>query len=140
MTTRTPRSGLLSGVLFWSLVLSPRSSLQVLVPVLLPTDPGAAEAAKEGVTPAPASGHGEDNTLAYTGTVTAASSVHLCAVHHCPSPSVLLGSYLTLKQGTGSKGARLSTGSASKKITKKSILTYRSSERPRVSQASLGIS
>ncbi|XP_053095771.1 roundabout homolog 1 isoform X7 [Pangasianodon hypophthalmus] len=67
MTMWTQRCGLLNGLLFWSLVLSPRSSLQVLVPVLLPTDSGTAEAAKEGVTPAPASGHDEDNTLAYTG-------------------------------------------------------------------------
>lgn len=69
---------LLHGLLFWGLVLIPRSSLQVLVPVLLSTDLASAETAKEGVTPAPASGHGEDNTLAYTGTVAAAdSSVHL---------------------------------------------------------------
>lgn len=71
----TQRFGLFNGLLFWSLVLSPRSSLQVLVPVLLSTDSGTAEAPKEGVTPAPVSGHDEDNTLAYTGTVTAASSV-----------------------------------------------------------------
>lgn len=78
MTMWTQRFGLLfNGLLFWSLVLSPRSSLQVLVPVLLPTDSGTAETDKEGVTPAPASGHDEDNTLAYTGTVTAASSVHV---------------------------------------------------------------
>lgn len=76
MTMGNQIFGFLNRLLLWSLVLRPHSSLQVLVPVLLPTDSGAAEAAKEGVTPAPASGHGEDNTLAYTGTVTAASSVH----------------------------------------------------------------
>lgn len=77
MTTWTQRFRFLSGLFFWSLVLSSCASSQVLVPVLLPTDSGTAEAAKEGVTPAPASGHGEDNTLAYTGTAPAASSVHL---------------------------------------------------------------
>lgn len=99
MTMWTHRCGLLNGLLFWSLILSPRSSLQILVPVLLPTDSGTAEADKEGVTPAPASGHDEDNTLAYTGTVTAASSLHLW----CPSAFVLLGLYFTLKQVTRSK-------------------------------------
>ncbi|XP_047676568.1 roundabout homolog 1 isoform X8 [Tachysurus fulvidraco] len=63
----TQRFILFNGLLFWSLVVSPHSSLQVLVPVLLPTDSGPAEAAEERVTPAPASGHDEDNTLAYTG-------------------------------------------------------------------------
>ncbi|GAA6080591.1 roundabout homolog 1 isoform X1 [Tachysurus ichikawai] len=80
----TQRFILFNGLLFWSLVVSPHSSLQVLVPVLLPTDSGPAEAAEERVTPAPASGHNEDNTLAYTGTVTAASSTH----PWCPSASI----------------------------------------------------
>ncbi|XP_072547703.1 roundabout homolog 1 isoform X6 [Salminus brasiliensis] len=68
-----------NGQMFWSLLLlgssgatvfllASGSSLEVSVPVLLPTDTGTPEAPKEGVTQAPAPGHDEDNTLGYTGT------------------------------------------------------------------------
>lgn len=120
MTMWTQAFGLLNGLLFWSLVLSPGCYLQVLVHVLLPTDSATAEAAKEGVTPAPASGHDEDNTLAYTGTVPA-SSVHLW----CPSVSISIGAVRLLLQISTSNTVDCSIELARRKIFTTSVQKLR---------------